>query len=499
MREGTLARLGRATRRAMTGYSAIHSWRLAALVAGALIALGSPSVVDRANAQAPGAPASRAPASRAEAQLSFAPLVKQTAPAVVNIYSKRRVRTLPSPLFNDPFFRRFFGDQLPGGGERIQNALGSGVIVDPSGIIVTNNHVVHGADEITVVLADRREFEANVLRTDERTDLAVLRIDVGVESLAHLRLRDSDTIEVGDFVLAIGNPFGVGQTVTSGIVSAVARTTVGIADFNFFIQTDAAINPGNSGGALVAMDGGLIGVNTAIYSRDGGSNGIGFAIPSNMVRTVLAGVAAGGRVVRPWLGASGQSVTADIAASLGLPRPRGVVIREVYPGSPAAKAGIERGDVVVEVDGFEVGDEQALRFRIATRQIGATSRLTVWRDGRERGAEIAVVAPPETPPRDLTPLRGNHPLAGATLANLSPAFADEIGYDGSPRGVIVTEVRRGTPAQAIRLAPGDVLLRINEREVKTIEDIRRAIAGERLPWRMTLKRGERVVNFTVSG
>ena len=435
-----------------------------------------------------------------EAQLSYAPLVKRTAPAVVNIYTKRTVRTLPSPLFNDPFFRRFFGDQFPGGGsERVQNSLGSGVLVDAKGVIVTNNHVIKGADEITVVLADRREFEATVLRADERTDLAILRIDVGAEALPRIELRNSDEVEVGDLVLAIGNPFGVGQTVTSGIVSAVARTTVGIADFRFFIQTDAAINPGNSGGALVAMDGKLIGINTAIYSRDGGSNGIGFAIPSNMVRTVLAGVGSGARIVRPWFGADGQTVTPDVAASIGLARPRGVLVGEVYPGSPAARAGVERGDVIVSVDGVTIDDEPSLRFRIATREIGVPARFVLWRDGRERDVTAALIAPPETPPRDITPLRGNHPLAGATLANLSPALADEIGYDGAPRGVIVLEIRRGSAAQAIRLAPGDVLLKINERDLRSVDDVERAIQRDGLPWRMRFRRGERVLTFTVTG
>src|SRR6185369_11300077 len=223
------------------------------------------------------------PQTKAEIEFSYAPLVKRVAPAVVNVNTRRTVRTLPSPLLNDPFFRRFFGDQLPGpGAERQQSALGSGVIVDEKGIIVTNNHVIRGADEITVVLADRREFEATVLRADERTDLAVLKIDPGSERLPALQLRDSDDLDVGDLVLAIGNPFGVGQTVTSGIVSAVARTMVGISDYRFFIQTDAAINPGNSGGALVTMDGKLAGINTAIFSRDGGGSiGIGFAIPAN--------------------------------------------------------------------------------------------------------------------------------------------------------------------------------------------------------------------------
>jgi serine protease Do len=440
----------------------------------------------------------RVPQNKAEIDFSFAPLVKRAAPAVVNVNTRRTVRTSPSPLLNDPFFRRFFGDQLPSQ-ERQQSALGSGVIVDEKGIIVTNNHVIRGADEITVVLNDRREFEATVLRADERTDLAVLKIDSGSERLPALQLRDSDDLDVGDLVLAIGNPFGVGQTVTSGIVSAVARTTVGIADFRFFIQTDAAINPGNSGGALVAMDGRLVGINTAIFSRDGGGSiGIGFAIPSNMVRTVIAGVTSGAKLVRPWFGATGTTVTADIAASLSMPRPLGVILEDVYAGSPAENAGLRRGDVVTHVDGREISDVQALRFRIATQTVGGTARMTVWRDGKDRVIPVSLMAPPEVPPRDSTLLRGNQPLAGATVANLSPALADELGLEITPRGVIILETRRGSPVQQLRLAPGDMIQKINDSEIRTVDDLKRLVAAPKLPWRMHVRRGERVFILTVA-
>jgi serine protease Do len=319
--------------------------------------------------------------------------------------------------------------------------------------------------------------------------------------LPYLELRDSDDLEVGDLVLAIGNPFGVGQTVTSGIVSAVARTMVGIADYRFFIQTDAAINPGNSGGALVSMDGKLVGINTAIFSRDGGGSiGIGFAIPANMVRTVIASVGTAGRLVRPWFGASGSTVSADVAASVGLSRPAGVVLTDIYPGGPADRAGLKRGDVVTQIDGRDVEDGDSLRFRIATHPVGATVRMTVWRDGRDRAVAVSLIAPPETPPRDLTPLRGNHPLAGATVANLSPALVEEIGAaELPPRGVVIVEVRRGSPAQMIRLSPGDMLLKINDREIRTVEDLRRIVAAPQLPWRMAVRRGERVVTLTVGG
>ncbi|MCZ8122932.1 MAG: DegQ family serine endoprotease [Magnetospirillum sp.] len=440
----------------------------------------------------------RVPESREQIALSFAPVVKRAAPAVVNITTRRTQQALPSPLLQDPMFRRFFGDQFPGMGQRVQSSLGSGVIVDPSGLIVTNFHVIRGAEEIVVSLADRREFEATVARGDERTDLAILRIDARGERLPFLEMRDSDDVEVGDLVLAIGNPFGVGQTVTQGIVSAVARTMAGISDFRFFIQTDAAINPGNSGGALVAMDGRLVGINTAIFSRDGGSNGIGFAVPANMVNTVVASVRAGGRLVRGWLGAAGQAVTQDVAAAVGLPRPQGVVLADVFPDGPAERAGLRRGDVVLAVEGREVNDNEALRFRIATQTVGQPVRLTVARQGRTETVSVAVVAPPENPPRDTTPMRGQNPLSGATLANLSPALVEELGLDLPPRGVIVLELRRGSPAANLRLQPGDILARVNEREIRTVDDARRA-AQTPLPWRLTVRRGERTLTTTIGG
>ena len=276
------------------------------------------------------------PASRAEISMSFAPVVKQTAPAVVNVYAQRRVAQQGfNPFGDDPFFRRFFGDDGFFGAprERVQNSLGSGVIVDAGGLIVTNNHVIKGGTDIRVVLSDKREFEAKVVLADERTDLAILRINPGNARLPVVPFGDSDALEVGDLVLAIGNPFGVGQTVTSGIVSALSRTQVGITDYQFFIQTDAAINPGNSGGALIDMAGRLVGINTAIFSRSGGSIGIGFAIPVNMVAAVVRSSETGGKIVRPWSGADMQDVTAEIAESLGFDRPQGALIAQLHAAS----------------------------------------------------------------------------------------------------------------------------------------------------------------------
>ena len=297
--------------------------------------------------------------------LSFAPLVKQTTPAVVNVYARTKIRSRRfSPFAEDPFFRHFFGEEgLGAARERFKDSLGSGVIVDDEGLVVTNSHVVGGASDIRVVLADKREFDARILLTDDRTDLAVLKIDGGAQALPALELGDSDALEVGDLVLAIGNPFGVGQTVTSGIVSALARTEVGVSDYQFFIQTDAAINPGNSGGALIDVKGRLIGINTAIYSRTGGSIGIGFAVPANMVNAVVQSARAGNKVVRPWLGADLQDITTDIAEALGLQRRSGSLIAAVAPHSPLVGAGLTRGDVITAMDDREVNSAKELVYR----------------------------------------------------------------------------------------------------------------------------------------
>ena len=447
------------------------------------------------------ATAQRVPESRAEIQTSFAPLVRDTAPAVVNIYARRVQQARPqSPLLSDPFFRRFFGENFGTGPAepRIQNSLGSGVILRVDGLIATNNHVIEGADQITVVLADRREFEASIVGTDERTDLAVLKIDPKGEALRHLELRDSDQVEVGDLVLAIGNPFGVGQTVTSGIISALARTEVGVSDYSFFIQTDAAINPGNSGGALVTMDGKLVGINTAIFSRTGGSLGIGFATPSNMVRSVVAGLTTGGRVVRPWLGATGQRVTADLATSVGLPRPQGVLVNVVRPRSPADRAGIRIGDVVLAVNGREVADVDSLRFRLATLPVGGTARVDLWRRGAGQTVSVALLAPPEDPPRDATDLSGQHPFAGATVANLSPAVVDEMGLDGAAdAGVVILQLRGGAAASRLGFRTGDIIAQVNGEDIASVSQLRSVLRRDAARWRITVIRAGRPLTMVI--
>ncbi len=439
------------------------------------------------------------PRNQAQITLSFAPLVRQAGPAVVNVFAQRMVRERQAaPLFQDPFFRRFFGEGFESPRRRQVNSLGSGVIVDPKGLIVTNQHVIAGAEAIRVVLADRREFDAEVVVSDERTDLAVLRIDAP-EDLSYVTLADSDDIAVGDLVLAIGNPFGVGQTVTSGIVSALARTNVGITDFNFFIQTDAAINPGNSGGALLTMDGRLAGVNTAIFSRSGGSQGIGFAVPANMVRTVLASVGKPGTIERPWLGASGQSVNVDIARAMGLDRPIGVLVSEVYPGGPAARAGLQPGDIVTSLDGRSVDDLETLRFRLATGELGATVPMAVFRRGRSLDLSFTLAAAPEDPPRDSTLLAGPQPLAGATVVNASPAVTEELGLPAMTKGVVVTKVARSSNAARIGLRPLDMVVEVNGAEIADVADLRSHTAERSSRWQIRVRRDGRLLSIAVSG
>ena len=441
----------------------------------------------------------RLPRSREEIQLSYAPLVRKVAPAVVNIYTKRVIQQRQSPFANDPFFRRFFGEAFSGPQKRVQNSLGSGVIVRPEGIIVTNHHVIDKADQITVVLSDRRELDAKLILSDDKTDLAILRVDTKGEPLPFLKVSNSDELEVGDLVLAIGNPFGVGQTVTSGIVSALARAAEGVSDFSFFIQTDAAINPGNSGGALVAMDGRLIGVNTAIYSKSGGSMGIGFAIPANMVATVVDSALHGAKIVRPWFGAAGQEVTSDLAASLGLRRPVGVLISEIYPDSPAARAGLQPGDVIVQLNQREIAEPKALRFRIATLSVGGTASLSVIRRGRGLSLVLPIEPPPEVPKRNITKLKGRHYLAGAAVANLSPALAEEMSFDVMQRGVIVLAVNRRSPARRIGLRPGDTIIRLNGISIDTIKSLQRVIARGGDQWTIAVRRDGEIITARIDG
>ena len=425
------------------------------------------------------------PRDTGELKRSFSPVVEAAAPAVVNVYTKRVVKTAGrrSVFEDDPFFRQFFGrgfGSMPR--ERVQNSLGSGVIVRPDGIIVTNNHVIEGMTEIKIVLNDRREYEAELLLADARTDLAILKVAVK-EDLPFIQFSDSDTVAVGDIVLAIGNPFGVGQTVTSGIVSALARTQVSISDFQFFIQTDAAINPGNSGGALVDVDGKLLGVNSAIYSRSGGSNGIGFAIPGNLVQQVLRSALKGGNSVqRPWLGASAETVTSELAKALGLDRPAGAIIGEIYPQSPAAKAGLQEGDVITRIGTYDVYDAEAMRYRVGTRREGEVVTIEYKRDGIKKAGQLKLALPPETPRRDLQMLEGQHPLSGIKIANLSPSLNEEVGRSPFDRGVVVLEVDKQSYARRYGVREKYRIVSINGQDINNVRDVVIATANPNRRW-----------------
>ena len=428
-------------------------------------------------------------------QLSFAPIVQRVAPAVVNVYAQHVVEN-NNPFLADPFFRQFFG-MVPR--EQVERSLGSGVIVDPAGLVVTNYHVIEGASEVKVALADKREFAADIVLKDQRSDLAVLRIEGAKERFPTLQFANSDDLQVGDVVLAIGDPFGVGQTVTHGIVSAVARTEVGISDYQFFIQTDAAINPGNSGGPLVDMNGRMVGINSAIYSRSGGSQGIGFAIPANMVRVVVASAEGGsGAVKRPWLGAKLQQVTPDIADSLGLHRPSGALVASVVADGPAARAGIKTGDVIVSVDGAAVDDPNAFDYRFATKPLGGTAQIGLIRQGHDLVVPIALQSLPDTP-REEVEIRARSPFLGATVANLSPALADELRLDPQAEGVVVTAVADGSEAQSIGFQKGDIIVSVNNEKIAKPADLERIAGAGGRQWRITIMRGGQQISVMFSG
>jgi Do/DeqQ family serine protease len=455
----------------------------------------------------PGASAQerRVPTSPNELRLSYAPVVQRAAPAVVNVYAAKTVSvSMRNPLFDDPIFRRFFG--VPGGpggqgggGEQVQRSLGSGVLVDASGLVVTNNHVIEGADQVKVSLADKREFEAEIVLKDSRSDLAVLRLKAQGERFPALEFADSDALQVGDVVLAIGNPFAVGQTVTHGIVSAVARTQVGITDYQFFIQTDAAINPGNSGGALVDLGSRLVGINTAIFSRSGGSQGIGFAIPANMVKVVVASARSGGSTVkRPWLGARLQAVTPEIAEGLGLKRPTGALVASVTPASPAGRAGLKTSDLITVIDGQAVDDPNAFDYRFATKAIGGSARLGVMRAGKEVAVNVALEAAPDMPHEERV-IESASPFQGAKVSNLSPALADDLRLDPSVQGVVIVDIANGSPAQNLGFQRGDLVLSVNNTKIAKTSDLQRVTGQQSRRWSITIVRGGQQMSVDLRG
>jgi Do/DeqQ family serine protease len=435
------------------------------------------------------------PQTQAGITLTFAPVVRKAAPAVVNVYGARVEKRARDPFFDDPSFGEFFGQRQR---ERVQQSVGSGVIVSADGIVVTNHHVIEGMTEVKVALFDKREFEADVILRDPRTDLAILRLK-GAEGVASMALADSDLLEIGDLVLAIGNPFGVGQTVTQGIVSALARTQVGVSDYQFFIQTDAAINPGNSGGALVNSSGELVGINTAIFSRSGGNQGIGFAIPANMVKVVVEN-AQGGRssVRRPWFGATLQAVTPDIAQGLGLDRPMGALVSNVVPEGPAAKAGIKRGDIIVAVKGAPIDDPDGFGYRFATQGVTGEVAMTLLRGTERSDVNVGLAPAPETPERDAFRIRGRTPFSGATALNLSPAVAEELSLDSASNGVVISEVAPRTAAAQLGFRKNDIILAINGRDINSTKILRDVLSKDAEYWRLSINRGGRIIN-TVLG
>jgi Do/DeqQ family serine protease len=457
----------------------------AALIAGILAIVAATA----ADAQA-------VPRSMGEVNLTFAPVVKRVAPAVVNVYARTVVQSPVNPLFNDPLFRQFFG-RSPEMRQRVEQSLGSGVIVRADGIILTNNHVIQGGQNIVVALSDKREFKARVLLADARTDLAVLKIDTKGEKLPTVDFANSDAVQVGDLVLAIGDPFGVGQTVTMGIVSALARTQVGASDYQFFIQTDAAINPGNSGGALVTTEGKLAGINTAIFSRTGESIGIGFAIPANLARRVVDG-ALGGGVKLPWIGANGQSVTSEIAHSVGLDRPEGVVLKDIYPGGPVARAGLHTGDIVMAVDGVSVDDMQALNYRIATHKAGDAPSFKIYSGGHSRDVAVKLELPPANPPPGKLTIGGRNPLAGADVENLSPSVANDLNMDLMARGVVLVSVGN-TFAANQGFQPGDVVKSVNGVEITSTRQLQQLLNAGGGHWSLIVDRGGQRMTLTVDG
>jgi Do/DeqQ family serine protease len=456
------------------------SLRAFTLIAALTLTLAAPAAAQETR---------RVPTDAVAMKASFAPVVRKAAPAVVNVFSRRVSQARTVSLAD-----LFYNGGVPR--ERVEQSLGSGAIVRGDGIVVTNNHVVNGMSEIVVVLADRREYPATILLADPRSDLAVLKIDPGQERLPAINIDAAADVQVGDLVLAIGNPFGVGQTVTNGIVSALSRTDIGITDYSFFIQTDAAINPGNSGGPLVDVNGDLIGVNTAIFSRTGQSTGIGFAIPAAMVRQVVDSALRGQTTVqRPWFGARLQPITRDLARSVGLPGAQGVLVTGVYSGGPADRAGVQEGDVLLSVDGQPTNDVASVTYRIGTKREGDTAALRIRRDGADRNLTLRVALPPRAPADERT-LSGRHILDGATVANLSPALAEEKGLDALTRGVVVTELRPGLASQRVGLRVGDVIAEVNGVAIDSTRRLQETVEVASRQWRVTIIRDGQSIQAT---
>ena len=437
------------------------------------------------------------PHRREEVVLSYASVVKKVAPAVVNIYAFQdtKIDYPLSPFMEDPFFQQFF-DNLNPDERNAQNSLGSGVIISSSGLVLTNYHVIENADIIRIALSNKKEYVAKLVTTDKKTDLALLQIEGG-DDFPYLTISPQEDLEVGDIVLAIGNPFGVGQTVTSGIISALARSQEGINDFRSFIQTDAAINPGNSGGPLVTTDGRLVGINTAIYSKTGGSMGIGFAVPTSLAIPIVKSIERGGRITRPWLGIEVIPVDSDMAHDLGLSYPYGVLVQNIYPGGPADKAGIKKSDFIAFFDGKQISDDASLDYQVAISPLGKEVELILFR----KGSEKKVLLPLEEPykakdPRPLL-IKGKNPLQGASLMDLSPALALEIGVNPMKQGVIISNIADTGAAAHLGLEPGDVLISINKKKISSKDEVMTLLKETAPDWTVHLLRKGKILTFRV--
>jgi Do/DeqQ family serine protease len=424
----------------------------------------------------------------AYATTSYAPIIKNSAPAVVNIFTK--TITSQKDNFFDFFLKDFFKNQERGSAEKTQQSLGSGVIIQKEGLIITNNHVVTGSSEIKVVLNDGRQFCAKILANDPQSDLALLKLENTSNKIFQtMEIDDTESYQIGDIVLAIGNPFGIGQTVTHGIISALNRD-------GEYIQTDAAMNPGNSGGALINMKGQLIGINTFIKSTNGISNNIGFAIPAKLVKAVIASVDKGGKVERPWIGLNVQSINQPLADGLGLGKPFGVIVNSVHSKSPANKSNIKEKDIILAIDNKEIQDDKEFKFRIASAKIDESLLFKIKRASEELNISVKLVNPPEEPLRKVTQIiEEEHPLSGLVVANLSPALATELGID-EYSGVVVLNVNSNTNAHRFGFKPNDIIIHAGD-EDKTVEsvDILKTISKQspKSPFILSIKRRGEVI------
>jgi serine protease Do len=428
-----------------------------------------------------------------------AEVVDAVRPAVVNISTTRTVKVQggSNPFLDDPVFRRFFGDQLRAPKERKASSLGSGVIVDPNGYILTANHVIQGAEEIKVTLADKREFKGTIIGSDSMTDVGVIKIDA--KDLSAIQLGDSSKLRVGETVLAIGSPYGLTQTVTMGIVSAVGRANVGIADYEDFIQTDAAINPGNSGGALVNVRGELVGINTAIFSTSGGYQGIGFAVPTSMAKAVMASLIQKGKVIRGWLGVTIQNLTPELAKQFDLKNENGVLIGDIVEGSPAEKAGLQRGDVIVEFAGKKIEDPNQIRNMVANIEPGKNVEVTIIRNNQEMKKKITVT---ELPSEMQKPSTGEFEnlLKGVTVQDITPELYDKFSIPKKITGAIITNIPEDSPAAGV-LVQGDIVQEINRVKISNIKDYEKVVSRIKSGTDILLLiyRGRTSIYITLSG